>query len=278
MKKINIIKFIIFLSIFSAVTSQQTFCQAAESTADVAVDYALKEKLRQEITGTENFHEVDKEYSIGYHDILLISIYGEGYMAAGTDSAGQASGNKDNGFIRGRGKGIEVRGDGRISLRHIGDVYVKDLTLTQLANYLKKLYNTIYENPAVTVTLAQSNSRNYTVMGQVKAPGLYHIDFPITIVKAIAKAGGFSEWANSKVTVIRQEIPQKNKTESEQEKTDQQMKSDKSSDKHQFEFNLGNFLKKENKHLFEFNFNDFLDGDDIDKNIIIKNNDVIVVH
>jgi polysaccharide export outer membrane protein len=233
-------------------------CQAAESTADVVVDHILKEKLRQEFSGINK--ETDEEYTIGYRDILLVSIYNEGSMTAGAYSAGQSSTSQDSDFVRGRGTGIEVRTDGRISLRHIGDIYVTGMTLTQLADYLKKLYGSIYENPAVTVTLVQSNSRHYTIMGQVKAPGLYHLDFPITIVKAIAKSGGFTEWANFKVTVIRQQNSPENTPDEEIPKIEETEK--KSSD----------------NHLFKFDFDDFLVGKDIDKNIILTPNDVIIVH
>jgi len=57
--------------------------------------------------------------------------------------------------------------DGRISLKDIGDVEVVGLTLDEHADYLKKLYSTIYENPIVITTLIQSNSLRYTVMGKV---------------------------------------------------------------------------------------------------------------
>jgi len=232
------------------------WCQSAESTADVPADAALKDKVRQQIMGDTAKQPVDEEYRIGYRDILHVSIYGEGSMAADegilpeTSTATQEGTTAGGSFIRGRGRGIEVRIDGRISLRHIGDVSVVGMTLTQLADYLKQLYSTIYENPSVTVTLVQSNSQQYTVMGQVVTPGLYHLDFPLTIVRAVARAGGFTEWANSEITVIRQ-------PEQGQSTQSQQAGSGKT---------------------FKFDYDDFLKGKDLDKNILIKPGDVIVVH
>ena len=226
-------------------------CFAAESTSDVPVNKAMKEQLRQEIMGEQVKALADDEYVIGYRDIVYVEIYGEGSMGVGAGSPASATDNSEGGddFIRGRGAGAEVRMDGRMSLKHIGDVYVVGMTLTQLADYLQKIYNSIYENPSVTTTLVQSNSRQYTLMGQVKAPGLFHLDFPLTLVKAIARAGGFTEWANYEVTIIRQ---QKGSA-----------------------LTLG---EKDNGkgETFEFDYDDFLKGKDLDNNILIKPGDIIV--
>jgi polysaccharide export outer membrane protein len=232
------------------------FCQSAESTADASVDAAVKEKLRQENLGKTSSDLVDDEYVIGYRDILHVSVYGEGSMAVSegvqAETAASASDNAPSGanIIRGRGTGIEVRLDGRASLRHLGDVSVVGMTLTQLANYLKQLYSTVYDNPSLTVTLVQSNSQQYTVMGQVVNPGLYHLDFPINIVRAVARAGGFTEWAKSDITVIRQKSSNK---------ADEKVKEGKG-------------------ETFKFDYDDFLKGQNLEKNIAIKSGDVIVVH
>ena len=223
--------------------------QAAESTSDVVVDSAQKEKLRQEIVGNLQLPGEDQEYVIGYSDYLSITIYCEGSMAA-TDadvpaSAGAGTGAGTENVRRVPG-GIEVRMDGRVSLKHIGDVKVVGMSLTQLADYLKKLYVSVYDDPIVTVTLLQSNSRRYTVMGQVNAPGIFYLDFPVTIVQAIARSGGFNEWASHDITVIRQG---------------------------------SNFARgsKPGKKSLEFDYDDFLKGRDLEKNIYLQPNDVVIV-
>ncbi len=240
-----------------AVLAVASWCQAAESTADVSANAALKAKARHEIIGASAKLPIDPEYKIGYRDILYVSIYGEGSMAVGegVQPPAAANGIGRNGVlgrdhVREGGGGIEVRQDGRISLLHIGDVSVVGMTLRQLSDYLKKLYSTIYENPSVTVTLVQSNSRQYTIMGQVRHPGLYHLDFPVTIVMAIAKAGGFTEWAKFDVIVIRQTPPGI----------------------------AGKQKKGATGKTFFFDYDDFLKGRDLGKNIVIKSGDVIVVH
>ena len=117
----------------------------AESTEDVPADAALKEKVRQQIMGGSAVQAVDEEYRIGYRDILQVSVYGEGSMAANEgipaeDSTGRAdAASPGASMVRGRGAGIEVRIDGRVSLRHIGDVSVVGMTLTQLGRLSKEI-------------------------------------------------------------------------------------------------------------------------------------------
>ena len=104
--------------------------------------------------------------------------------------------------VRTARRGVGVLLDGRISLKHIGDVEVVGLTLTELADYLKTLYQTVFADPIVTTTLVQSNSLRYTVMGNVAGPGIFYLDYPITLVQVIARSGGFTEWANKEMTLV----------------------------------------------------------------------------
>ncbi len=244
--------FLIFLFVVIPGTGQKLF--AAESTTDVVVNSAQKEKIRQEIVGEMELPGEQDEYVVGYGDILSVSIYGEGDMAAANavsasrpETGTPASGGGGD-ILRRGGNGVEVRMDGRVSLKHIGDVKVVGMSLTQLADYLKKLYVSVYDDPIVTVTLLQSNSRRYTVMGQVNNPGIFYLDFPVTLVQAIARSGGFTEWANRKMTVIRQKDKQANgKQES-----------------------AGTMIK--------FDYDDFMEGKDLEKNIYLQPGDVLVVH
>jgi len=225
--------------------------QAAQSTADVSISQAEKEKLRREMVGDLHLPGEEKEYVIGQGDILSVSIYGEGEMSPNAAAvAGHPAGTgivpPADGLRRTDG-GAEVRMDGRVSLKHIGEVHLAGLTLTQAADYLKKLYATVYEDPLVTVVLVQSNSRRYTVMGQVAQPGIFYLDFPITIVQALARSGGFTEWANHEVTVIRQ----------------------------------GNnpvLTGSEKKEILKFDYDDYLDGEDLERNIYLRPDDVMIVH
>jgi len=227
---------------------------AAQSAATgKVVAEELKTNLRRQVLG-EKAPPLDPEYLVGAGDILAVSVYGEGSMATGEPSAPAAADkSKQSGDqIRGRGLGIEVRVDGRASLLHLGDVPVAGMTMTQLADYLQQLYKSIYGAPLVSVTLLQSNSRRYTIMGQVVSPGLYYLDFPLSVVQAVARAGGFTEWAKHDITVIRPR------------RTGGVMPP-------------GSAWGKEGQTL-KFRYDDFLKGENVGANIAIQPDDIMVVH
>ena len=101
---------------------------------------------------------------------------------------------------------MSVRIDGRISLPLIGDVEVAGKTLRELKKILEEKYAAVISEPAVSVMLAQSKSWRYYVIGKVAKPGEFPIDFPITVLQAIAQSGGFLEWAKTeKISIVRRE-------------------------------------------------------------------------
>jgi len=232
---------VIQLSVLVGAIFLSLSCYAAQSTADVAASAQLKKEAYEKIKQATAEAEREKEYIIGPGDFLQIHVYGEGDMSA-TD---MSEGMLDLGASKDL-KGIMVRIDGRASLKHLGDVEVTGLTLTELADYLKVLYATVFDDPLVTVVLEQSNSKRYTVMGKVVNPGLYNINFPLNIVQAIAQSGGFTEWANSKITVVRKNVREEKK------------------------------LFNGNKLLFDYD--KFLDGKELEKNIVLKAEDILIVH
>jgi len=236
----------VWLVLCAVVLSGGVSVWAAQSTADLVIDNTAKENIRKEIVGPSG-STANQEYTLGYGDVISVTVYGEGNMAVtgGGDGAqpavGEAAGG-GGGQLRRVADGIEVRMDGRISLLHIGDVQAVGMTTTQLADYLKQLYSTIFSDPILTVTLVQSNSRRYTVMGKVTNPGIFYLDFPVNIVQAVARSGGFTEWANHDVSVIRQQ----------------------------------NGLHGEK--VITFDYDSFLKGKDLGKNVNIQPDDVVIVH
>ena len=217
---------------------------AAQSTADVPVTEELKASALKSVLGKSAASRIsEKEYVIGHGDLLRVLVYGEGDMSAAGPQGGGAQRSPDS-PRSGKG-GVPVRMDGRVSLLHIGDVEAVGFTLTQFADYLKVLFATIYDDPVVTVVLEQSNSQRYTVMGKVANPGIFYLDYPIDLVQVVARSGGFTEWANLELTVVR-EGEGKN------------------------ELFKGNTLK--------FDYDDFLTGNKVERNILIKSGDFIIVH
>lgn len=99
---------------------------------------------------------------------------------------------------------MSVRIDGRISLPLIGDVEAAGKTIRDLKKILEEKYAAVIAEPAVSVMLVQSKSLRYYIIGKVAHPGEFPIDFPITVLQAIAKSGGFVEWAKTeKISIVR---------------------------------------------------------------------------
>jgi len=239
MKKIAAVLFLIGLS--AVLLPAMIF--GAQSTADVPATEELKAKARAEILAGAQVGGSDTDYRIGAGDILGISVYGEGDMAVAPVQGTAREGSPD--AAKEGGSGVQVRIDGKVSLRHIGDVEAAGLTLTQLADYLKVIYATVFDDPVVTTVLVQSNSQRYTVMGKVTTPGIFQLDYPITIVQAVARSGGFTEWANSKITLVRKDGP-KDKL---------------------FEGNT-----------FKFDYDGFMKGKNLERNIMVQPGDTLIVH
>lgn len=123
----------------------------------------------------------DGEYTFGAGDILEVSVFGEPEIS----------------------KTVFVRIDGKISLPLIGDVQAADTTATTLAQTISGKLVKFVTDPNVTVILSESKSKVYYIIGQIRTPGEYLITQPISVLQAIAKAGGFLEWAKkSKIMIV----------------------------------------------------------------------------
>lgn len=101
-----------------------------------------------------------------------------------------------------------VSPQGYVTYPLLGSVQVGGLTVGETEIKLKDLLGRNYlVNPQVTVLVNHANSRRLVILGQVKSPGSYDIgDEGITLVQAIARAGGFTDVAaTDRVIVIRSE-------------------------------------------------------------------------
>lgn len=102
-------------------------------------------------------------------------------------------------------RSVPVRSDGKISLPLVGEVQASGQTPRQLeVEIAKRLQNYISE-PDVTVIVTDMKSQKFNVLGQVARPGSYRLSSPLTVLDAIALAGGFRDFAKQKsIYVLRQ--------------------------------------------------------------------------
>lgn len=95
---------------------------------------------------------------------------------------------------------------GHISMPLIGEVEAADLTTAQLDGKLtERLGEKYLEHPDVSVGLKTSTRRSVTVDGAVNKAGTYPITGVLTLIQAVALAGGTNTDANAhRVAVFRQ--------------------------------------------------------------------------
>lgn len=98
---------------------------------------------------------------------------------------------------------VAVRPDGKITLQRLGDIDVVGMRVAQLDSMITADYSEILVNPDVTVFVREFGGHFVYVLGEVQHPGSYDISKGMSILRAIATAGGplFSAKMNSIVLV-----------------------------------------------------------------------------
>jgi polysaccharide export outer membrane protein len=126
------------------------------------------------------------EYTIGDGDMLAINVYKEPEVS----------------------RELTVRSDGKISLPLInGDIQATGLTPEQLRVEIVQKLRAVIEIPEVTVIVRESRSRTFIVLGQVMKPGSFPLNHPMTMLDAIAEAGGFQPFHNQKKIIVLRKQP-----------------------------------------------------------------------
>jgi len=98
---------------------------------------------------------------------------------------------------------LQVRPDGKITLPLIGDVMAAGETPAALRETLTTSLREYINNPVVTVIVVEAQPQTVSVMGEVNNPGVQPLKYPMSVIDALAIAGGFKDFANSKKIVIR---------------------------------------------------------------------------
>jgi polysaccharide export outer membrane protein len=93
---------------------------------------------------------------------------------------------------------LQIRPDGKITLPLVGDVRAAGQTPTELRDALTVSLKEYMTNPVVTVIVTESTPQSVFVMGEVRSSGPVQMKGPLSVMQAIAMAGGFSEFANKK--------------------------------------------------------------------------------
>ncbi len=159
-----------------------------------------------------------QQYIIGPTDILEIQVWREPALS----------------------RTVPVRPDGKITLPLLDDVQAAGLTPLELKTKLETRLAKFINNPKVSVSVQEINSKKIYVVGQVNTPGEYPLRHNMTVMQALSLAGGLAEWADAKnIVIIRKE--------------------------------------KGKQKRIKFNYKKVLKGKDLDKNIFLRPGDTIIV-
>lgn len=124
----------------------------------------------------------NEEYHLGPGDKLRIEVYKDEQLS----------------------QSVQVRPDGKITLPLIGDLNAASHTPIELRDVITTSLKEYITNPTVTVIVVEALASQVYVMGEVTHPGTMQLHGPTTILQALAMAGGFKEFANTKdVKVLR---------------------------------------------------------------------------
>jgi polysaccharide biosynthesis/export protein len=182
--------FVIFLSLLSSCVTQRK------------VEY-----LKNKDSNIKAFEEAEfPDYRLKPNDELYIQISSFDEAAANVFSAsGQQS--LYTGSMQPYGASLlaySVDKEGFLLLPIIGNIFVKDKTLSQVSFILRDSLTHILNRPAVTVKLV---NRYVSVLGEVKNPGLFpYAQDKISIYEAVGLAGDITDYGNrNDVILIRNE-------------------------------------------------------------------------
>ena len=99
---------------------------------------------------------------------------------------------------------VVIRPDGRISLPLTNELEASGKTAIQLQKEITEKLREYITQPMVNVIVRQVNSLKISVLGEVRKPDVYRIKNQVTVLDAIAMAGGFTDLARpNRVIVIR---------------------------------------------------------------------------
>jgi polysaccharide export outer membrane protein len=99
---------------------------------------------------------------------------------------------------------LQIRPDGKITLPLLGDIPAAGKTPTELRDNITAALREYITNPVVTVIVIEATPATIYVMGEVGKPGPQAMTGSMSILQALAMAGGFKDFAHTKdITILR---------------------------------------------------------------------------
>jgi len=141
---------------------------------------------------------------------------------------------------------VAVQPDGGIAFPLVGNIDARGLTLRELqAKVASSLRDSQYfpnlTDNEVTVAMVKATGNSVSVVGQVKQPGTFAFDTQLDVMQALSLAGGLTPFASeSRIKILRRDDAGK-------------------------------------QAAIPFDYSDVEDGQELEKNILLRGGDVVVV-
>ncbi|MEI7910998.1 MAG: polysaccharide biosynthesis/export family protein [Verrucomicrobiota bacterium] len=110
-----------------------------------------------------------KRYELGPGDVINFSLFGRPELSR---------------------PGFRIAPDGTVSYLQAQNIKVTGLTLDEARLAIEKSLASHFRSPRVIITPQEVGSKRFTILGKVLNKGVFTLERPITLVEAIANAGG----------------------------------------------------------------------------------------
>jgi polysaccharide biosynthesis/export protein len=125
---------------------------------------------------------VPPEYRLGAGDKLRIEVYRDAQLS----------------------QSVQVRPDGKITLPLVGDLEASGRTPVELRDAVTGALKEFMNNPVVTVIVVEATVASAYVIGGVNHPGAVSLQGNLTVLQALALAGGLTDFADRKnIRILR---------------------------------------------------------------------------
>lgn len=125
------------------------------------------------------------EYAVGDGDLLKITVYNSPDLTSE----------------------VRVSGEGKITVPLIGEVFVNEMTATEIGKKLSDLFaNGYIKHPQVSVFITEYKSKKVTTLGEFNKPGLIEMRGNSTLMEVISNAGGITANAGETLFIQRNAV------------------------------------------------------------------------
>ena len=128
-------------------------------------------------------------FALGPNDLVDVSVYGHAELS--TPRLGNQVGTR-------------VGPDGKLSLPLVGPVAVGGLNLDEARAAVTEAFRPYVNDPKVDLSVIEWSARRFYVYGEVKQPGAFVMDRPLTVYQGLSMSGGFLAHADrAEIALLR---------------------------------------------------------------------------